>query len=358
MDEPESLGGALARRREGLDNLTFVVNCNLQRLDGPGPRQRQDHPGARGGLPRRRLERHQGRLGPRVGRAARPRRRRRARRADERHARRRVPEVHRRRRRLHPRALLRAGPAPAQAGRAPHRRRPRKLRRGGHDYRKVYAAYKAATEFKRRADGDPRQDRQGLDARPGRRGAQHHPPGQEAHRAGARVFRDRLELPIPDDKLKDAPYYHPAPGLGGGPVPARAPARARRPLPSASCRAAKPPAPAPEVDAEFARAADGRVDDDGLHPAAAEPHPRPGPRAAASCRSSPTRRAPSAWTRCSRRSASTRRSASATSRSTPTSSSRTARRSTARSSRRASPRPARWPASRPPARRTRRTASR
>ena len=42
-----------------------------------GPRQRQDHPGARGGLPRRRLERHQGHLGPRVGRAPGPRRRRR-----------------------------------------------------------------------------------------------------------------------------------------------------------------------------------------------------------------------------------------------------------------------------------------
>ena len=77
----------------------------------PGPRQRQDHPGARVGLPRRRLERHQGHLGPRVGRPARPRRRRRARPADERDARRRVPEVLGRRRRLHPRALLRAGPA-------------------------------------------------------------------------------------------------------------------------------------------------------------------------------------------------------------------------------------------------------
>ena len=42
----------------------------------PGARQRQDHPGARELLPRRRLERHQGRLGPRVGRAARPRHRR------------------------------------------------------------------------------------------------------------------------------------------------------------------------------------------------------------------------------------------------------------------------------------------
>ena len=35
MDEPESLGGLGVAGREHLDNLIFVVNCNLQRLDGP-----------------------------------------------------------------------------------------------------------------------------------------------------------------------------------------------------------------------------------------------------------------------------------------------------------------------------------
>ena len=35
MDEPESLGAIGLAAREGLDNLTFVINCNLQRLDGP-----------------------------------------------------------------------------------------------------------------------------------------------------------------------------------------------------------------------------------------------------------------------------------------------------------------------------------
>jgi pyruvate dehydrogenase E1 component len=35
MDEPESLAGLSLASREGLDNLIFVVNCNLQRLDGP-----------------------------------------------------------------------------------------------------------------------------------------------------------------------------------------------------------------------------------------------------------------------------------------------------------------------------------
>jgi len=35
MDEPESIGALTLASRENLDNLTFVVNCNLQRLDGP-----------------------------------------------------------------------------------------------------------------------------------------------------------------------------------------------------------------------------------------------------------------------------------------------------------------------------------
>jgi pyruvate dehydrogenase E1 component len=34
-DEPESLGALTLAAREGLDNLIFIVNCNLQRLDGP-----------------------------------------------------------------------------------------------------------------------------------------------------------------------------------------------------------------------------------------------------------------------------------------------------------------------------------
>ena len=34
-DEPEAMGSISIAAREGLDNLTFVVNCNLQRLDGP-----------------------------------------------------------------------------------------------------------------------------------------------------------------------------------------------------------------------------------------------------------------------------------------------------------------------------------
>jgi pyruvate dehydrogenase E1 component len=35
MDEPESIGALTLASREKLDNLTFIINCNLQRLDGP-----------------------------------------------------------------------------------------------------------------------------------------------------------------------------------------------------------------------------------------------------------------------------------------------------------------------------------
>ena len=84
----------------------------------PGARQRQDHPGAGVVLPRRRLERHQGGLGPRVGRAAARRPRRRAGQPDEHHPRRRLPDLQGQRRRLRARPLLRPRPAHQGAGRA------------------------------------------------------------------------------------------------------------------------------------------------------------------------------------------------------------------------------------------------
>ena len=66
-DEPESTGALRLAANEKLDNLIFIVNCNLQRLDGPGAGERQDHPGVGRGFCRLRVERHQGRLGVRIG---------------------------------------------------------------------------------------------------------------------------------------------------------------------------------------------------------------------------------------------------------------------------------------------------
>ena len=64
----------------------------------------------------------------------------------------------------------------------------RNLPRGGHDYRKLYAAYKAATENigTGAPDGHPLQDDQGLDARRGLRGPQRDPPDQEDDQGAAR----------------------------------------------------------------------------------------------------------------------------------------------------------------------------
>ena len=49
---PEALGAITLASREKLDNLVFVVNCNLQRLDGPVRGNGKIHPGAGGGVPR------------------------------------------------------------------------------------------------------------------------------------------------------------------------------------------------------------------------------------------------------------------------------------------------------------------
>ena len=185
MDEPESLGAIGLAAREGLDNLIFVVNCNLQRLDGPVRGNSQDHPGARGRLPRRRLERHQADLGLGLGQAAGQGRDRPAAPADGRDGRRRLPDLQVEERRLHPRAFLRQVSGDREAGRghdrrrdlgaAPRRARPaqglRRLRPRGEDHGP--------------ADGAAGQDRQGLRHGRCRRRPEHHPPAEEDGRGPA-----------------------------------------------------------------------------------------------------------------------------------------------------------------------------
>ena len=219
-----------------------------------GHRQRQDHPGARGQLPRRRLERHQGRLGPRVGPAARPRRRRRARQQDEHHPRR------RRSRPTPPRTaptsarLLRRRPAAAQDGRAHDRpadreaaaRRPR-LPQG---VRRVRRGHQA----RRPADRDPGQDHQGLDdRRPG--GQERHPPDEEADpgrpqevprpplpadlrprpRALLRGDRRRAVLPPGRERTRDRVHARPAQAARRLAAQAGASAPSRSSCPATRC---------------------------------------------------------------------------------------------------------------------------
>ena len=82
----------------------------------PGPRQRQDHPGAGGHLPRRGLERDQGDLGQRLGPAYRPRFHRPAAEADGGGGRRRVPGLQVQERRVRPGEVLRHVPGAGRDG--------------------------------------------------------------------------------------------------------------------------------------------------------------------------------------------------------------------------------------------------
>ena len=179
MDEPESMGAiSLAGAREARQpDLRHQLQPAAPRR--PGARQRQDHPGARDDLPRRRLERDQGDLGLALGPAA--RRPTAATGCSQRmeeavdgeyqafkardgayvreHFFGTYPELREHGRRHDRRRDL---------GAEPRRPRPaeglRRLRRG--------------REAQGPADGDPRQDDQGLRHGRGRRGPEHHPPGR------------------------------------------------------------------------------------------------------------------------------------------------------------------------------------
>ena len=140
--------------REQLDNLIFVVNCNLQRLDGPvrgNGKVIQELESTFRGVGWNVIKVIWGRA---VGRAARPRRRRRARQQDE-HA---PSTASSRSTRSRSGAYIREhffGPDPRLRKMVEHLTDDelRKLPRGGHDYRKLYAAYKTAVEHEGTPDG-------------------------------------------------------------------------------------------------------------------------------------------------------------------------------------------------------------
>ena len=75
MDEPESMSALTLAAREKLDNLVWVVNCNLQRLDGPVRGNGRIIDELEKLFARRRLERDQAAVGQRLGRPVRARHR-------------------------------------------------------------------------------------------------------------------------------------------------------------------------------------------------------------------------------------------------------------------------------------------
>ncbi len=194
------------------------------------------------------------------------------------------------------------------------------LRRGGHDLRKVYAAYDAATKVTGQPTVILAKTVKGWTLGTGVEGRNITHQAKKMTEQELKVFRDRLQLRIPDADLKDAPYYHPGPKAPeieyllerraalGGPMPRRVVLTKTLDLPADPVYGefmAGSGTQEASTTMAFARLLRNLLRD--------KVHRRP-----RSCRSSPTRRAPSAWTRCSRRSASTRPSGSCTSRSTRT----------------------------------------
>jgi pyruvate dehydrogenase E1 component len=211
MDEPESMAALSLAARENLDNLIFVVNCNLQRLDGP----------VRGnGKVIQEFESIYRGAGWHVIKVVWGRE------WDELLARDRDGVlVHKmnttldgefQRYSVESGAYIREhffGPDPRLKKLVEHLSDEdlQKLRRGGHDYRKIFTAYASAVEL----TGAPvvilAKTVKGW-ALPGSfegRNVTHQMKKLSAE--DLKEFRDRLELPISDKELEegDPPYYHP-----------------------------------------------------------------------------------------------------------------------------------------------------
>ncbi|MGW7417867.1 pyruvate dehydrogenase (acetyl-transferring), homodimeric type [Streptomyces sp. NPDC054863] len=238
MDEPEATAALALAAREGLDNLTFVINCNLQRLDGPvraNFRVVQELEGAFRGAGWNVVKSLWGSAWDELfqldttGALV---RRLRA-----------VPDAQFQTYATRDVAYIRehffgAEPALKQLAAVLSDAKIAECfhtSRGGHEARKVYAAYKAAVEFKGAPTVILAQTVKGYTLGPGfeSRNANHQMKkltGKEF-----RAMRDLLELPIPDAKLDESlvPYGHPGENSPevrylqerraalGGPAPAR-----------------------------------------------------------------------------------------------------------------------------------------
>ena len=100
-----------------------------------------------------------------------------------------------------------------------------RLNRGGHDPRKVFAAYAAASQAHRPADRDPGQDGEGLrHGRSGRR-PEHHPPAKENGRRGAAAIPRPLQHPADRRTGCQPEFLSSARGQPGDEIPARSAAR-------------------------------------------------------------------------------------------------------------------------------------
>jgi pyruvate dehydrogenase E1 component len=208
-DEPESLGAITLAAREKLDNLVFVVNCNLQRLDGPVRGNGQiiqelesAFRGARWNVIKVLwgsewdpiLERDtEGLLVKRMGEVV-----------DGEYQKLVVSSGDYVRQFFFgsdPRLLKLVEPLPDEAL--------RRLRLGGHDPRKVYAAYKAAFEHKGGPTVILARTIKGYGLGEAGEGKNVTHQQKKLNEDELREFRSRFGIPLSDSDISDVPFYRP-----------------------------------------------------------------------------------------------------------------------------------------------------
>jgi pyruvate dehydrogenase E1 component len=208
-DEPEALGALHLASREKLDNLTFVINCNLQRLDGP----------VRGnGKIIQELERVFRGSGWNVikviwGREwdsllARDKDGVLVERMNE------IVDGQYQKYSMSPGSYVREhffGKDPRLLELVDHLfdEDLRHLRRGGHDMHKLYAAYKAAVEHQGQPTVILAHTVKGWALGEGFEAKNVTHQMKKLDQAELRAFRNRLQLDIPDEELLDPPFHHP-----------------------------------------------------------------------------------------------------------------------------------------------------
>ena len=209
-DEPESLGAITLASREKLDNLIFVVNCNLQRLDGPVRGNGQiiqelesAFRGARWNVIKVLwgsewdpiLERDtEGLLVKRMGELV-----------DGEYQKLVVSSGAYVRERFFgsdPRLLQLVEPLPDEAL--------RRLRLGGHDPRKVYAAHKAAVEHKGAPTVILARTIKGYGLGEAGEGKNVTHQQKKLNEEELREFRSRFGIPLNDEDCVEVPFYRPA----------------------------------------------------------------------------------------------------------------------------------------------------
>ena len=351
MDEPELLGAISLAGREKLDNLIFVINCNLQRLDGPvrgnGKIVQELEADFRGagwnvikclwgsGWDALLAKDKEGKLRQLMEECV-DGEYQDFKSKDGAYIRKnffgRYPET----------AAMVEDWTDAEIW---------ALTRGGHDPVKVYAAYKAAVDHKGQPTVILAKTVKGYGMGAAGEGQMIAHQAKKLGHDALKSFRDRFQIPVSDDRSRQGSVPALRRGQQGDEISARAPRGARRlsaVAPAQERTACRSAAFCFRRALESDRRGAGNLDHDGLRPDSDRALARQGSWARMSCRSFPTKAAPSAWRGCSGRSGSSARSASSIGRRTPISSCITARIRKGRSFRRASTSRARWPRSSPP----------